>query len=533
MIARVKVYAPDGVTARTANVGAGAGILPTVGLAFSVERGGGGGCTFTALADDLDDLTARDSVIRVELQASPGQWTAVAAYTLRPPFRRQRVGKQQVECVATALLEQWASETVMLPEYSVGDIPRGAGTDRGIGWMSSAYDPDADPAEPWSGCYNTSRTTTPVEWPTGTNAKWISITGASDESERKLFRTSSAHPLTISTAGPIRVHVASDSPGRFYIAGEVVLDIQGGEPGKEPPTFEQADMFMQPGSYACAFDTASIWDSGGDGVDPMIAAICSLDANGDPDTWLLVTNSTNYVACRRDEDPPDNEPPGPTPGATLGYLVGEAQERAATGWANVTLGFSSTLDSYGTAWTTSVIERQVRYGADTYWSLFQMLAETDPAEADVWMSPAMVLHAAPTQGQTRAITLTTSTIVTMSDQSAADEGTWVAALAIDGWITSSQVGATSRREYGMEIGTALSRAVAARIVDGALAENGRWDGSCRLAPSAPTPLVDFQPGDTIGLSYADAPTSVQVLSMSATAGEGGLLWDLELVEVPS
>jgi hypothetical protein len=158
-----------------------------------------------------------------------------------------------------------------------------------------------------------------------------------------------------------------------------------------------------------------------------------------------------------------------------------------------------------------------------------MLAETD--EADTWLTPALVLNAAPSQGTTTAVTLDTSDIVTMSDTSAKDEGTWVAALAIDGWITGSQ--GSPRREYGMEVGTALSRAVAGRVVASALAENGRWDGSCRLAPGAPTPLVDFQPGDTITLSYSDAPTTVQVLSMSATAGEGGLLWDLELAELPA
>jgi hypothetical protein len=43
--------------------------------------------------------------------------------------------------------------------------------------------------------------------------------------------------------------------------------------------------------------------------------------------------------------------------------------------------------------------------------------------------------------------------------------------------------------------------------------------------------VDFFPGDRVAVSYQDAPAAVQVLSMSATAGEGGLLWDLELAEV--
>lgn len=531
-IARVRVYGPSGT-------GAALGVLPTEGLSFSVERGGGGGCTFTALWDDLDALSAWDSVIHVELLTPPSTWTAVAAYALRPPFRRDAVGRPRVQCTAVALLEQWASETVILPEYSVGDIPRGAGTDRGIGWMSSAYDPDADPNEAWAGCYETTRATYPTlslttggAWPSGTGAEWISVTGASDEAERKLFRTSSASPLTVATAGPVRVHLASDSPGTMYIAGEPVLDVQGGEPGKEPITFEQADMWLEAGDYACAFDTESIWDTGGDGVDPMIVAICSLDIDGDPDAWLLVSNGTDWVACRRDVDPPDNDPPGPTPGAMLDYLVTEAQDRAASGWTGVTLGFSATTDSYSDAWPTesTIIERVVRYGADTLWSLFQMFAESD--ECDVWMGPDLEVQAAAVQGETTAVTLTEEDIATMSDSRAADPGTWVAALALDGWITASA--GTPRREYGMEVGTALNRAVASRIVTTALAENGRWDGVATLKPTPSSiPLVGFNVGDTITITYADAPTTVQVLSVTGTALQASIEWQLELVELPA
>jgi hypothetical protein len=521
MIARVRAYSANGGTLL--------GVLPTIDLQFSVEIGGGGGCSFTARASDLDSLNCRDSVIKVELETAPSTWTAVAAYTLRPPFRRDRVGFQQVQCTGVAILEQWASEAVIFPEYATSTMPFGAGTDRAIGWESTAYNPSTDAAEAWDGCYETSRSTMPSQsaetgaaWPSGTGAKWISITGASDEAERKLFRTAQGSPLTITTAGPVRVLIASDSPGTLYVAGEPLVDVTGGEPGKEPILFQQADLYMQPGSYACAYDTSSIWDTGGDGVDPTIIAICSLDADGDPASWLLVSNDTDWVACRRDAEPPDNDPPGPTPAQTLTMLVNEAADRGASGWAGVTTSFAST-------WTTAVIERQVRYGSDTLWSVMAMLSETD--ECDTWMTPDLVLHAAPSQGtdRTATVTLDTSDIVTMSDTYQPDVGTYAMALALDGWTDAVQSG--PRREYGMEVGTAITRAVALRVVESALAENGRWDGSCRLAPGAPTPLVAIFPGDRITVDYADAPATVQVLSMSASAGEGGLLWDLELAEV--
>lgn len=540
--ARLRVYAPDGTTARTADVGAGAGVLPTQGLSFSVEVGGGGGITFRALYDHLDDLDAWDSVLRLDVY-DPGAtaYVTVAAYALRPPFRRDRVGKQLVDCTGVSLLEQWASEAVVLPEYGGGTIPRGAGTDRAIGWMATAYDPSADATEAWGGIYEVSagtRATYPTDsltvpgstWPSGSGAAWVSITGATDTTERKLFRTATGSDLTIATAGPVRCFVASDSPGTLYIAGEPVLEVQGGEPGREPILFEQVDMWMAAGSFACAFDTMSVWDSGGDGVDPVIIAICTLDADGDPDTWLLVSNDTDWVACRRDDEPPDNEPPGPTPGALIDYMVTEAADRGCSGWAGVTISFDAADDTYEAAWPGIVVERLLRYGSDTLWSAWQALAES--AEVDTWMDYDLTLNAAPHQGvdrtATSSLTLDEATVATMSDTRAPTAGTWVAALALDGWVTGST--GSVRREYGMELGTAISRAVADRVVAGALAEVGRWDGSCRLAPGGIIPLVDFDIGDTLPCSYQDAPASVRVLSASATAADGSLLWDLELTD---
>lgn len=525
MIARVKVYAADGSTARTANVGAGAGILPTQNLTFSVEIGGGGGASFTALTDDMDSLSAWDSVIHVELETAPSTWTAVAAYALRGPYRFPRTGKQPVECTAVGLLEAWATETVLMPEYATTTMPRGAGTDRALGWMSTAYDPGSDPNEAWDGCYETSRSGVPTDWPTGTGALWISITGASDWSERKLFRAE----VTLTAAALVKGYFSSDESATVYVGGEPVLDWTSAEDQGEH--FDTWTMVMQPGTYAVAVDTQSVWSTGGDGVDPILLAMCTIDDNGDPDTWLLASNETDFVACRRDDQPPDNEPPGPTPGTMIDYLVDEAVGRSASGWDGVTLGFTATTDSQGDAWSGVVVERMCRYGSDTYWAIFQMLGET--GECDIWMDPDLTLQAANSQGAdlTGSVELDDTNIAYMSSQKQPDQGSYAMALALDGWIDGAA--GSPRREYGLEIGTAISRAVADRIVTAALDENGRWDGSVRLAPSAPVPLVDFAPGDRIGLNYygSDTPNYCQVLSCSASAGEASLLWDVEIAEV--
>ena len=81
----------------------------------------------------------------------------------------------------------------------------------------------------------------------------------------------------------------------------------------------------------------------------------------------------------------------------------------------------------------------------------------------------------------------------MTDTTSAAVGSWVAGLTHTGWVTRSHAG--PRREAMVELGTARSQSVAVRIVDAALAEDGRWDGSARIVDRATMrPFVDYWPG---------------------------------------
>lgn len=522
--ARVRVYGPDGTGLE--------GVLPTIGLQATWEVGSAGSLTFDALGSDLDTVNAWDSVVHLELWNGTA-FEAVAPYALRRPFVRPVVAATAAtsvwKCTGVGLLQKWATEALILPEYTVGTMPAGAGTDRAIGWPSTAYQPGADPNEPWDGCYETSRTSMPPDWPTGSGATWISITGASDESERKLFRTHEDTPLTITTAALVRFYFSSDESAVLYVASESALAWTSSE--SQGDHFETVDMVLQPGQYAVAVDTQSVWNTGGtgDGIDPILVAAATI-VDGAPDTWLLASNETDWVACRRDADPPDNEPPGPTPGAMLRYLVEEVQERNCSGWANVTLGFTDTHDSYEQPWSTVVVERMLRYGSDSLWSVFSALAET--GECDTWLGPDLVLHAAPKQtGPT--VTLDDTTITSMSETQPEDEGSWAAGLALDGWVYGEQLG-VPRREFGMELGTAISRAVADRVVAAALAENGRRDFVAKelLPVTGKRPLLDYTTGSLVAVDYCDLGTDMTVLSITATAADGGIDWEAELVEVP-
>lgn len=522
-LARLAVYDPTNTTYQ--------GLLPPVTntLSPSHEVGSAGSLKFTALASDLDAVDGWDSVVRLQIWDGTTYVTG-PAYAVRPPHTRDKVAPADIDspwqCDAVEVLEQWAGETLVLPEYVDQDMPPGAGTERGIGWMSSAYDPTTDPNEAWDGCYDTARTTMPTDWPSGTGAKWISITGASDSSERKLFRAT----LTVTVESLVKVWFHSDEEATLWLAGDPLITWSAGESQGKDPTATRF-LVLQPGTYAVGVDTRSVWDSEtGDGVDPVLVAIATI-VDGDPDTWLLVSNEDDWVACRRDADPPGNEPPGPTPGAMIRYLVEEAQDRGVTGWAGVALGFDDLEDSYGQPWSTVVVERVCQVGSDTLWTVFQGLAEAN--EVDVWMDGENILYAAPQQGTTLTLTLGDDAVASSSETRGGAPGTWCAALGRDGWV-NGETGSPHRREFFMELGTALSRAISDRVVLAALNEGGRRDFRAKLIPVAgKVPLIHYKAGDTVPFGFGDVDTTVIILSISASPGDGGLLWEAELVEAPA
>lgn len=502
-------------------VGSGGPILPTIDLKFSDETGGSGSISFTALYGDLSSTGAFDpaTLLFLELEVSVGSWVAVMVYALRPPFRRKKVGVNTVECSGISVPEAWGSWTVFYPEYATSQMVTEAGTERGLGWMNTAYDWQNDPREAWDKCYEVSRSARPTEppWPDGSGAKWISATGATTFSERKLFRSE----MTVTGTGPqmIRCYFSSDESATLWIAAEKVLETSDVEFGRNTTYF--VDVHLFPGTYAVGIDTKTHFTKGGDGVDPVILACAKVDDEGEPTSWVKVTDDT-WGACRRDDiTGPNSNPPGPTPGAIIQDIIGEAVARGTCGWANVTFGFSGLVDSYGVPWAVST-ERLVRYGMDDYAQFFNALGET---EADVWMTPGMVLHAAPKQGQVRGYTWTENQIQSMSDVLAEDLGTAIMGLTTDGWVSAVTGG--YRRESGLEIGQALSLDLGKAVVASALTQINRWDASFTYVPGQ-VPFFDFTVGDRVTINYRGLNLQARILSISARAGEGGLLWSIEV-----
>jgi hypothetical protein len=507
-------------------VGAGGPIVPTIDLKFSDEVGGSGTLNFEALYSDLSSSGALDpaAVLYLELQTAPSTWVAVAVYVLQYPLRRKKVGVGTVACLAVSVPEAWGRVTVFYPEYATSEMVQGAGTERGLGWMNTAYDWAGDPRGHWGWAYEASRTAKPTNppWPTGCPAKWVNAGTNPDGfggGIRKLFRKE----VTVTGTGVqvLRLYASSDENLTVWFAAEKVLQYSIIEWGRE--NTYTVDLAVYPGTYAVCMDTVVHVTKGGDGQDDVMLAIAKLNDDGSPSSWVSYTNDS-WAATRRGET---DTPPGPTPGGIIQDIVGEAVLRGTAGWSTVTYGFTGTVDSYGVPWAVST-ERLVRYGFDDYAQFFNALGET---EADIWMAPGMVLHAAPRQGQVRGYTWTETQIQSMSDSLEDDIGTAIMGLTHDGWVWGTIGG--WRREGALEIGQALSTNLGRAVIQAAFREHGRWDASFTYVPGQ-VPFFDFNVGDWVNILYRDINLQVRVLSIAGTKDKngGGILWSIEVTNEP-
>lgn len=498
-------------------------VIPTSGLRFSVETQGAGLMAFDADPGTVSMDPA--DVLLLEVGDDTNGWVEAGRYVIESRSR-QRVGLGLATYQATSLLEDWASHTIIYPEYADDTIFTLSGTDRGIGWMSTAYDWTSDPREDWDRCYNVTRDKPPA-WPDiASSASWVSATSVVGDpgygnSERKIFRSD----ITVTGSGPqlVKFYFSSDEGAALWVAAERIMETSYTEEGRNYT--EEVAVVLYPGTYAIGIDTKTHVTKGGDGVDPVICAAFLTDANGDPTgSPLIVTNATTWGACRRNDEGPGSDPPGPTPGAVLGYLLAEAQARTVAGWTTVTADFDDVYDSYGDPWEVST-ERLVRVGMDDYWQLMRGMAEV--GEAEVWME-GLTLRAAPIQGEDKSasVTLGETVVSTMSDTTTHGSGTLGVARTYGGWVQVQTSG--QRREVGLEVGQALDLPLGQKVAQALVDDTDRWDGQIQWVP--PSVALPFDPGDIVLLDYADLTQNVRVLAIGGEAGEGGLLWTLDVTE---
>lgn len=506
------------------------GTVPVSGLRWSDEVGGGGGVEFEASLAAVNPDVLADCVVKVAVPLEVGaEPTEVAAYAVRG-FERDPLEARTVRVRGESLLSVWASDAVVRPEFAGDVMPRAAGEQRGLSWVSSAYDPAADASEPWDLLSVSSRSTFPTEpaWPTGTGASWVTASSAAS-GDRKLFRAW----LTIASDYTlIRAYFSSDETATLWIGGEALIQTDDVEVGKKRT--HTADRVFMAGTYAVAVDTLTHVSKGGDGVDPILLAVAEIDDDGDPSSWLLVTGAAGWVATRRPITGPGSEPPGPTQGALVGMLADEAADRGVTTWAGLSRDFTDALDSDGVAWPTTE-ERIARYGFDSYRAVFDGLGDV---ACDMRITPGLVLQARGFEGSdlstgSAPVVLRSAVgLRSVRESFSPAVASVVDAYTADGWLTVKAAGASVRREVALSLGSAPSLSQGERVASQAVAEfsAGRWDGSVEFvaAPGA-VPYGDFRAGDTVLVEVGGVLEARRVLSLSG-AGSSPVVWSAELGE---
>lgn len=506
--------------------------LPVSGLEWSDDVGGYGGVKFTAstLAVDPDALT--DCVVKVATPLTAGaEPTEITAYAVRGNGRNPVA--RTVDVSGNALLPVWSTDAVIRPEFGGDKMPRGSGEQRGLSWVSSAYDPATDPDEPWDLLSVSSRTTMPTEpaWPTGSGAQWITATTVAN-GLRKLFRAWLVVPNDYTL---IRTYFSSDESATIWVGGEALIQTDNVEVGKKET--HKADRVFMAGTYAVAVDTATHVtprSEGGDGVDPILVAIAQINGVGDALSWLLVSDDS-WVATRRQITGPGSAPPGPTPGALVELLATEAADRGVTTWVGLTRDFDGALDSDGNPWTTTE-ERIARYSFDTYLTFFDGLGDV---ACDMRITPELVLQARVFEGvdlstgPSPVILRPSVGVKAYTETVQAITGTVADAYTVDGWITVTDLDATVRREFVLSLGTAPSLSQGERVASEAIAEfsQERSDASIEfIATANAVPYQDFRPGDTVLVEASKGVyTARRILSLGGK-GTSPVTWTAELGE---
>lgn len=497
----------------------------------SAPLGGKGTLTMTVPPTDpllVANPTAMDDcVFRASVPDGAGG-LVVEAYANRMPCKAVLVALDGGELVwqvtAAGLDVVWGRDAVILPEYAAaGDMPPTAGRERAVSWAASMYNPASDTGF-WDDIIEVpSRTTRPTEpvWPTGTTAQWITCNDVA-EGDRKLFRGW----LTIAADDtPVGIWYSGDEALTLWLGGEAIASTDYTEIGKKYTG--RVNMVLAAGTYAVGIDTITRYTIGGDGYDPVILAVATIDSAGDPVTWLLQSSSSSFVAARLVED--TGQPPGPTVGHILTTLHGEAQGIDIATWDALTLGFTSSVDTDGVAWEARP-EMVLTYAGDDYATIWDRLSDTG---LDVRITPTGVLEARQSQGTDLSATVTISRVAGITPMVEPALGNTVHTLTLEGWVTvkhAGQYAAQGRRPMFLQLGTAASTTMGALVATNSLPDLAfpqvRHNVTFWATPGA-MPLVDYGPGDVVAVEHLTG--SWRVLALTASwDGSTEVAWVAEV-----
>jgi hypothetical protein len=534
--AELRVYARDAVTLRGTIVGLGVGFTDPFG-----DEPGEAAFTVNPLESIFaaDPGQFHDSIVKVALPltADPEILSEVWGFFAYPGggnvvTTSEDAGKTR-NYVGRGLLWAWNDFGLRFEKYR-----EKANEDRYFGWMSGWYlaTPEKGWLTPLGVAWNadpTARATFPPELeeydPT---AAWIAATGPTVSQPPGSIHLIRNKPGTfvLTQKSNVRIHWTVDNFGTMYLNGEKISELEGD--AYTWRSLEFVDLIgLEPGEYTIAVRISNAALTSGGNPMGFICNVATLDGFGQPDTFILHTDTTNWVA---------HKVQGPEPGLTVGeILIRLRQEAIDRGYApmasRITLDFTATHDSDGAIWS-DLENRNWRIGT----LCSQVISDLGENSADFDMGHNLVMKAYGTQGTHKeGVVALQRGVHLLSYTYAAQPPT-----ATDAWV-QYQDGylevlnhnyPIEPREVFFEAGTSASQEQATQAAQAMLKDSARVRYSYTAVfhgISGVVPYLDFGKGDWImAYDMNGSPLRLRVasISMGRPDGEGYLAWTVELEE---
>jgi hypothetical protein len=318
-------------------------------LSFSVEHNGSGTISFEtdldALTNGIDSaLLAPSNLVRVhygDLSAWPNG-VAEGFITSAPPVKDDS-GRWTVQVSGPGSWDALDFAELWPPAGAVGDTREFSYT---AGMTGAAF-----VAEEWHKPAATLVTSSfrwkhryPRGWPEK-KARWIWSSSPEKNSAngiRQFFGN-----FTLTATKNVRFYAAGDDNLKLYLNG-ARIKTKGRGGWKKTASVTRR---LAAGTYTVAAAVANM--DGGDNKSGFICAVAQLKADGTREKWLLRSGSDTFQVKVGSTFlgtvplPPD----GWYPAAVLYQHIAEAKARGVDFHAGITVTFSTTADSSGTAWT--------------------------------------------------------------------------------------------------------------------------------------------------------------------------------------
>lgn len=360
---------------------------------------------------------------------------------------------------------------------------------------------------------------------------WIGVVSPDHsvtQGRRMGFRTT----ITLAAEADVELLVAVDNYGDMWFRGDKVFnrnpaDIQGWKQANSTVIHN-----VPAGDHVLYIEAENAAATGGSNPMAIIGIVYKLDAHGNRDSVLRITDLTNWVCAA---GPPM---PGWPRGQVIRQLLSEAQTRTVTGPLQVAAGWGYNLDSASQQWDPNDSgSYNFPIGQVKLTDIITQLCEDGLIEAGfdtvgmrllVWRRrgkdrSASVQYQLAKDGGTITGYQTTVTAPQFNDV--------LMQLSGGRWTThtnTASAGLYGVLENGYSIGSTDSDFTAGQVVDAQIVQNGfrhlqvAMDVSVLESAGGPIPYIDFGLGDQITIPHPDGSGTVVAKVEAITADFTGV-----------